>query len=226
MTKKIICACAAFLLLQVAANAKSANLSKSTQAVLSTKHVIEQLEKWDDNLSSLKAEFRQTVYFRDAGLEKKLSGKIWYKKPDYLKIIHTNKPRQEFVTDKETLWIYKPAEKQVIKAKWKKWLKTQNNKFSGILDFGNYSTILENNEIEMSTGTRKIVLTLKSKKNANLYTLKLFLSAEDFFPQSALLKVKDTEIKTELFETVKNVKIKDKVFRFKPPKNCELIELK
>ena len=43
------------------------------------------------------------------------------------------------VTDKTDIWIYKPADNQVVKTAWDAWRRTQDQNFSGILDFGNYA---------------------------------------------------------------------------------------
>jgi len=66
------------------------------------------LTQWDNKLESLKADFKQTVNFTEAGLSQNMEGRIHYLKPDNLRIEHSLPARQIVYTDKKNIWIYKP----------------------------------------------------------------------------------------------------------------------
>lgn len=185
---------------------------------------MEKLKEWDEKLHSLKSRFVQTVYFKEAGIRKTMEGRLWYKKPDMLRIDHTGKPAQRMITDKKNLWIYKPDDKQVVKASWEKWKKMKNYDFSGLLDFGDYSKILEKNEAAFSSSPAAITLTLTPKSGSKSYTLALTLSPTDYFPRGAALSLKDTEINIRFENPEKNAEIPGEIFEFKPPRGCEVIK--
>ncbi|MCG2726865.1 MAG: outer-membrane lipoprotein carrier protein LolA [Elusimicrobia bacterium] len=186
--------------------------------------IIEQLKEWDFKLISLKTDFFQEINFEEAGLKKTIKGAMRYLKPNYLKINHLTPEKQTIITDKKILWIYKPADRQVIKTNWNNWFK-QNNQLSGILDFGNYAELVKNNNVKIKTNdSSEIIVDFISKKEPSLYNLTLKLSSTDYFPLGAILSVGKTIISTKLQNTEKNVYISTDTFKFTPPKTAEVIE--
>jgi chaperone LolA len=191
---------------------------------LTAELIIEKLKEWDAKLNSLKTDFFQEINFKEAGLKKTVKGTLQYLKPNYLKIEHLAPEKQTIITDKNILWIYKPADAQVIKTPWDNWFK-QNNQLSGILDFGNYAKLTKNNNVKIKKNkSSEIIADFISKKNPSLYKLTLKLSATDFFPLGAVLSMESTTISTELENTKKNVYISTDTFKFTPPKTAEVIE--
>lgn len=188
--------------------------------------VLDRLRGWDDKLESLTSRFSQTVRFEEAGLDQQVEGRLHYLKPDRLRVEHTRPSRQVIYTDKKTLWIYKPEDSQVIRANWEDWRKNQSSSFSGIMDFGNYSGIIEKHEITSDAVTAGGLIRLKfvPKENPALYTLTLSLSATDYFPVKASLTVGGTTIDTTLEETEKNARVPAEIFDFRPPKGVSVIE--
>ncbi len=186
--------------------------------------IIKKLKKWDAKLNTLQTDFSQEIKFKEAGLKKELQGAVSYLKPNYLKIEHTAPEKQPIVTDKKIIWIFKPADNQVIKTSWDRWFKIQNGQFSGILDFGNYSKLIEKNNVALkSADPSRISIALTSKKNPSLYTLTLKLSSTDYFPINAILDLDETIIITSLINTKKNTDISKEDFKFTPPKSAEII---
>ncbi|MCK5106221.1 MAG: outer membrane lipoprotein carrier protein LolA [Elusimicrobiales bacterium] len=186
--------------------------------------IIKKLKEWDLKLVSLKTDFFQEINFIEADLKKTIKGTMRYLKPNYLKIDHLVPDKQTIVTDKKILWIYKPGDAQVIKTRWDNWFK-QNNQISGILDFGNYAKLVENNDVKIkANNSSEIIVNFISKQNPSLYNLTLKLSSTDYFPMEAILSANKTIISTKLLNTKKNENISPGVFKFTPPKNAELIE--
>ncbi len=188
---------------------------------------IRELKAWDSRLDSLEADFTQEVSFTEAGLKQSIEGKLQYVKPNLLRIEHIKPSRQLVVTDKADIWIYKPEDKQVVKTAWEAWRKTQDQNFSGILDFGNYSSLTARNEtkVEGGKGGAPFTVTFTPRSGA-AYTLKLTLSATDYFPSGAELSVDGTVIRTTLTSVTKNGEIDRKIFKFTPPKGTETLEFK
>jgi len=189
--------------------------------------ILARLKAWDDQLETLKANFTQEVEFKEAGLKQSIEGSLSYAKPNLLRIEHAKPARQIVVTDKTDIWIYKPEDKQVVRTSWEAWRKTQDQNFSGILDFGNYAALTARNEARVSGGKdgAPYVVTLTPRSGAP-YALKLTLSATDYFPLEAELEVDSTRIKTRLTSVEKNGQLDKAVFKFSPPKGVETLEFK
>ncbi len=189
--------------------------------------VIGKLKEWDDRLETLKASFTQEVNFKEAGLKQSIEGTLAYVKPDLLRIEHEKPARQIVVTDKKDIWIYKPEDKQVVRTSWEAWRRTQDQNFSGILDFGNYSALTARNSAKVSGGAagEPYLVTFTPRSGAP-YALKLTLSATDFFPLEAELQVESTVITTRLTSAEKNGRLDKALFKFTPPKGVETLEFK
>ena len=189
--------------------------------------IIEKLKGWDARLESLKADFTQEVNFTEAGLKQSIEGNLRYVKPNMLRIEHTKPSSQVVVTDKTDIWIYKPADNQVVHTTWDAWRRTQDQNFSGILDFGNYSSLTAKNNASATPskdgGPVTVVFTPRSGAG---YILTLKLSPQDYFPVEAELSVDGTIIKTRLASVEKNSAVDKAIFKFAPPKGVEMLEFK
>jgi outer membrane lipoprotein carrier protein len=189
--------------------------------------VMEKLKAWDARLETLKAQFTQEVNFTEAGLKQSIEGTLSYAKPNLLRIEHLKPSRQLVVTDKKDIWIYKPEDKQAVRTQWDSWRRTQDQNFSGILDFGNYAALAARNEVRVSGGIdgAPTVVTFIPRSGKG-YSLALTLSAEDYFPTGAELTVDGTIISTRLSAVEKNGKMDKTIFSFKPPKGTEILEFR
>ncbi|MBI4656372.1 MAG: outer membrane lipoprotein carrier protein LolA [Elusimicrobia bacterium] len=189
--------------------------------------VLKELEDWDIKLKSLKTEFIQEVNFSEAGLRENIQGIIHFLKPNHLRIEHIKPSRQIVFTDKTFLWIYKPEDLQAVKTSWEGWRNSQNQNFSGILEFGNYKSIIEKNNVSVrkKADLDLINAVFTSKKDPELYVLTLGLSATDYFPMEASLKIDKTIIKTKLANVERNIEISTGIFKFVPPKGTEILEI-
>lgn len=188
--------------------------------------LIARLREWDDKLESLSAKFKQEVAFGDAGLAQQVEGTINYLRPDRLRIEHTLPARQIVYTDKKTLWIYKPEDSQAVKADWQEWKKQQNVNFTGILDFGSYSALLENNVVSVSTEGKTgtyVDMTFVPKNNPDAYSLTLSLSSTDYFPVVTRLVVGATTVSTTLGDIAINRGLPAEMFDFRPPKGTVIL---
>ena len=189
--------------------------------------VIEKLKAWDAKLESLKASFTQEVSFKEAGLSQTIEGSLYYVKPNLLRIEHNKPSKQLVVTDKADIWIYKQDDNQVVRTDWEAWRRTQDQNFSGILDFGNYAALTARNETKVSGGKDGAPLTVtfipRSGKN---YSLTLTLDPADYFPTEAQLAVETTVIRTRLTAVEKNAPVDPALFKFTRPKGAELLELR
>jgi len=211
----------------VAVSTKAAPAQPAAPAADPAKEIVEKLKAWDAELETLKADFTQEVDFREAGMKQTIEGNLRYSKPNQLRIEHVKPSRQIVVTDKQDIWIYKPEDRQVVKTRWDAWRRTQDQNFSGILDFGNYAALTERNAATVTGGKdgKPYKVTFKPRAGGS-YSLTLTLSATDYFPAEAELAVDSTLIRTRLVNVEKNAKLDGEIFKFAPPKGSEVIEFK
>jgi len=211
----------------VLVSTKTASAPAESKEPDRTAKIIEGLKAWDASLETLKADFTQEVNFKEAGLKQSIEGTLRYVKPNLLRIEHTKPARQVVVTDKTAIWIYKPEDKQAVRTGWEAWRRAQDQNFSGILDFGNYSALAARNITTASGGGNgepfKVTFT---PRTGGSYTLTLTLSATDYFPLEAELLVDSTVIKTRLTAVEKNGQVDREIFKFSPPKGVEVLEFK
>ena len=197
------------------------------QAADPAAEMIEKLKAWDSKLETLKADFIQEVNFTEAGLKQSIAGNLRYVKPNLLRIEHTSPSRQTVVTDKTDIWIYKPADSQAVRTSWDAWRRTQDQNFSGILDFGNYSALTaKNNTLVTPSKDGGPAIIVFTPRSGAAYTLTLKLSPRDYFPVEAELSVDGTIINTRLTSVEKNAAIDKEIFKFSPPKGVEVLEFK
>jgi len=210
----------------VAASSAAVKTAEAGEAALDAE-ILEKLKAWDAKLETLKADFTQEVNFTEAGLKQSVEGNLRYVKPNLLRIEHFKPARQIVVTDKTDIWIYKPEDNQAVRTAWDAWRRTQDQNFSGILDFGNYSSLTAKNNTRVTPskdgGLITVVFTPRSGAG---YALTLKLSPADYFPVEAELTVEGTTIKTRLTSVEKNAVIDPAIFKFSPPKGVEVIEFK
>jgi len=208
------------------AEAKPAPAKPAAPAEDPAAAVIEKLKAWDAKLESLKADFTQEVNFKEAGLKQTIEGSLRYVKPNLLRIEHLKPSKQLVVTDKTDIWIYKADDNQVVRTSWEAWRRTQDQNFSGILDFGNYAALTARNETRVAGGKDGAPLTITFiPRSGKDYALTLTLSPEDFFPVEAELTVESTVIKTRLSSVEKNAPVDKALFKFTKPKGVETLEL-
>jgi len=187
------------------------------------------LKDWDARLETLQTRFTQEVDFSDAGIKQHVEGILSYVKPDLLKIEHIKPARQLVYTDIKELWIYKPEDSQAVRTSWESWKTNQSSNFSGIMDFGNYSSLTGKNSVRVfkdKAAPYYVRMVLTPKSNPGLYVLTLALSSTDYFPAEAALIIDNTVIKTRLENPDKNAPLDKALFRFVPPKGTEVLEFK
>jgi outer membrane lipoprotein-sorting protein len=192
------------------------DISKNNEIITSTKETVNpylKLKELDLNLKTLKANFKQEIYFKVADMKQNIEGEIYFVKPEKLKIVHT-KPNSQIiiVNSKKDIQIIKPQEKQIIKSSWEKWKNNLEPRLKGLFDFGNYSLLEKDADIKSKEEKDGYTIEIKPKKSS--YTLILKLNS-DFFPVESILDLKDTVIKTVIEKYEKNLEIKPEVFDFK-----------
>jgi outer membrane lipoprotein-sorting protein len=180
------------------------------------------LKELDASLKTLKATFKQEIYFKIADIKQNVEGEILFVKPEKLKLIHKRPYNQIIIIDsKKNIEIIKPKDKQIIRSSWEKWKNNLEVRLKGLFDFGNYSSLENDSNITSKEEKDGYIIEINSKKSDYKLILKL---NKDFFPIKSILDLKDTIVKTIINEFEKNIEINPKEFEFKN-NDYELIEL-
>ena len=76
--------------------------------------ILDKIQNQYDIHKDFKAQFFQESLVKSLGKKQKAEGKVYFKKPGKMRWIYTDPFKQEIISDGQTLWTYRPEEKQVI----------------------------------------------------------------------------------------------------------------
>jgi outer membrane lipoprotein carrier protein len=206
-------------------------LYPATTAELTVPLVLERFERFDAGLRTLSGEFRQSVHSQDTGQSQSVSGTLAYRKKDRLRVEHLSPEPQTLVCDGARVWVWRPANRQVIRSKLADWKKSQPLA-QGLLDFGNYAGLLKRYDVSLATvsapgtdGHRSLVLSLKPlEASRGDFLLTLRLSTKDFFPFDSELRVGAVTARTAFSGIRFNPELPDSQFQFRPPPGADVLD--
>jgi outer membrane lipoprotein-sorting protein len=136
------------------------------------------------------------------------------------------------VCDGERVWVWRPADGQVIRSKLDDWKRSQPLA-QGLLDFGNYAGLLKRYDVAVSTvsgpaadGHRSLALDLKPRAGGpgGDFLLTLRLSTRDFFPFDSELRVGSILARTTFSDVRFNPELAPGQFRFTPPAGADVLD--
>jgi outer membrane lipoprotein carrier protein len=209
-------------------------LYAATTEAMTVPLVLERFERFDRELRTLSADFRQTVLSEDTGQSQAVAGTLAYQKKDRLRIEHRLPEAQTLVCDGSRVWVWRPANGQVIRSRLEEWKKSQPLA-QGLLDFGNYADLLKRYDVTLSSvsaptadGHRRLALDLKprpaSGQGAGDFVLTLRLSTRDFFPYESELRVGSVSASTVFTNVRFNPELAPTQFQFTPPAGADVMD--
>lgn len=196
----------------------------SSTSPLTVQVVIENVEKLDEKLKTMTADFKQFVRWDDSGTAQAVEGTVAFKKKSLLRVEHRVPEQQTIVSDGTWLWVHRKETNQVIQMRLEAWRK-QEPLAQGLLDLGGYSALMKKYEVALTTVTATDVeVKLEPKEGKKDFSLTLKLSRKDWFPHETSLKAGDVVVRSR-FENVKlNPEIPDKTFKFAPPPGADVFQ--
>jgi len=84
---------------------------------ISLERILDKVQTQYDIHKDFKAQFVQESLIKSLGRKQKAEGQVYFKKPGKMRWVYTDPFQQEIISDGQTLWTYRPADKQVIVAK-------------------------------------------------------------------------------------------------------------
>lgn len=192
--------------------------------------VLERIENFDKKMTSLSAEFTQTVRLADGAPMQTVSGAMEYSKPSFLRIEHQSPERQTVVCDGKSLWVWRRETNQVIKSGLEDWKKSQPESFllvglSGSKELSKrYNITLADISAPDADGHRRLSLELKPKDKKPDFSVRLTMTTRDYFPYRLEVKTGDLSLSGALSRVRLNPEIAAERFKFVPPADADVFE--
>ena len=193
------------------------------QNELNVKDVTEKLQSRYEMIDDATAEFTKHVKLGFSNMEQTYSGTIMIKKPKRLRLESEN---ETIVTDGITVWLYSPANNQVIIDNYKE---NQNSvspeNFMLNLPQNYYSTLLG---VDRSKSNPLVTVKLVPKDDRSFVkTVKILLEEGTWTVRTiVILDVNDTETTYTVKDLKLNTNLNDKKFTYLPPAGVEVVDLR
>jgi outer membrane lipoprotein carrier protein len=111
--KRLLCVAAATWLAAAAAWAEAPKPKPTAEKVA---EVVRRLQARYDSTKDFTADFTQTVEAATLGKPLESSGQVFFKRPGRMRWEFVTPEKQTIVADGQTLWVYQPEHRQVLKA--------------------------------------------------------------------------------------------------------------
>jgi outer membrane lipoprotein carrier protein len=193
------------------------------QSDLTVKDVTEKMQRRYEMIDDMTADFVKHVKLGFSNMEQNYSGRIQIKKPGKLRMEAEN---ESIVTDGVTVWLYSPANNQVIVDNYKE---NQNSvspeSFMLNLPQNYYSTLMG---IEKGRVGSIVTLKLVPKDDrAFVRSVKVILDDDTWIVRKiVILDVNDTETTYSIKDMKLNTNVSDERFVYVPPAGVEVVDLR
>jgi chaperone LolA len=186
---------------------------------LEANDVLDRTIKQYQNMNSFYAEFEQVYCDEEAGICQRYEGKTYYMKPNFFRM-EIDKPRQIYVGDSVSLWIYLPDEKRAIRQR----LEQMPFQINPDALLKNYQAEYDAQIITETDDYYEIALV--PKEDTDIYrklTVKIDKAAFEI-NSITVLDEAGVESKFEFSKVEINKKISRKMFEFNPPEGIQIDE--
>ena len=195
--------------------------------------VLANMEEAHSKISTIAANLKQAAFPKD--MEKQeAEGKLIIAKPGKLRIDYEKPEPQTLVMKDETVWIYTPSLKQVIKQK----MDTSNLQQKVLLDlFGSIESLKKSYHVIFGTHPDRLFwnkgdkpysddceLVFKPKeKDKGLFEMKALMRIDTWLPVSIEVNDGENRLFLHLSEMKINEEIPEETFDFKTPEEAEVV---
>src|SRR5262245_38046244 len=185
------------------------------------KQVLQKLQERYDATRTLTADFEQSVESPTLAGTLESRGKLSFEKPNRMRWDYRPPDEQTIVGDGETLWIYQPGEKQVIKAPLGEAFQARTP-VSFLAGLGrldrDFNATLDRDEAE------RWVLRLVPRQDESIGTLMLIVHKPDAaITEARITDPLGTTTRIRLSEERRNITLDADLFHFTPPAGVDVV---
>ncbi|MBE0432959.1 outer membrane lipoprotein carrier protein LolA [candidate division WOR-3 bacterium] len=194
-------------------------LATSRMFGIEASEIIDRMVERYRNMNSFYAEFEQVYCDEEAGICQRFEGRTYYMRPNFFRM-EIDEPKQIYVGDSVSLWIYMPEEKRAIRQK------LQQMPFQVNPDalFENYQN--DYNPVLSGESENYYEIVMEAKEETGMYQRLTVQIRKGTYEMTAISVMDDTgsESKFEFTKVEINKKIPKKLFEFTPAKGVQVEE--
>ncbi|MBI2916061.1 MAG: outer membrane lipoprotein carrier protein LolA [Elusimicrobia bacterium] len=203
----------------------------SSLLAMTVSDVQKKMQASAETVQSLQFQYVQELRSLQSAESRVSTGTVFYKKPKWMRIEHSNTENQITITQGKVVYIVTPRFNQVVQQSWDDWF--QKNFWSlGLADFSpllekamkeyNWS-LLENKEFQ---GEKMIRIALKNRTDPEgTPAITLWISPSDYLLRKTELVSGSLIWSTTIHAVVRNSDLKESLFQFKVPPNSKVIQI-
>lgn len=188
--------------------------------------VLMKMEQVDKNIQDMEFNFIQEIDYTSTNEKQISSGAVKHKKQNYI-YMSQKKPQEQYTyIDGKKITIYVPANKQAIVENWKDVLNSDII-LTTIIGFSkNFRTFERDHSIKLeSQNAKEYTLLMKSNNPKQIWQMYINIDKETLLVNSAIFDNKNFIIDVKLTDYKLNVGLQTDIFKFKPTKDIDVIEL-
>lgn len=188
--------------------------------------VLEKIQKRYSSLDDASAKFAEKVSFKYAKIEQSFTGTVKMKKGNKYRI---ESQQQTLVTDGKTVWLFTPAQKQVLIDAYKNDPHTFSPERMLLGLPKNFQATLLNEDASVAGATYVLKLAPKTNtESTKLFkSMKVWVAEKDWsIRKIEYIDLNETTTLYVLSGLQFDTGVNDDVFRFTPPANVEVVDLR
>jgi outer membrane lipoprotein carrier protein len=193
---------------------------------LSLEQVVAKVQEQYEIHSDFKAQFVQEALIKSLGKKQQAEGMVYFKKPGKMHWIYRKPTKQEIVSNGETLWTYRPEEKQVVVARMTQAFqsKAPSTFLAGI---GNLKKDFQARFVkEPSPGADYSLELTPLESQGSLEKLYLLVDRKNFYILQARIQDAMGNVTQISFSKIQfDNNLSDSLFTFTPPKGVEIFHM-
>jgi outer membrane lipoprotein carrier protein len=191
--------------------------------------VLKRMERAEKEVKTLSFRFTQTAHLLVTDEKQQIKGEAHFKRPDKFRVEHAVPRKQIVVSDGETLWLYNPAQEQVVVDSWKNWAESAGFP-KGLTPFQMNPADMQKRyrfTLEDTVGSgkeRRSVLRLEPIDPGPWpYKIRLWID-EAGLPARTELESQSVKTVTQISNVKINPPLKDALFVFAPPRGVDVLK--